>query len=77
MNGDGVVKYVGTNNDRDPILVAVGGSSPTNIVSNVYDVRDVNLNGTIKYVGVGNDRDPLLLSIPAAVPTNTRVAQLP
>lgn len=77
VNGDGVVKYVGTNNDRDPILVAVGGSSPTNIVSNVYDVRDVNLNGTIKYVGVGNDRDPLLLSIPAAMPTNTRVAQLP
>jgi hypothetical protein len=26
---DGVVKYTGASNDRDPILVMVGGSIPT------------------------------------------------
>jgi hypothetical protein len=29
MNMDGVVKYTGQNNDRDPILSNVGGSVPT------------------------------------------------
>ena len=29
VNLDGVVKYVGANNDRDPILVNIGGTTPT------------------------------------------------
>ena len=29
-NLDGIVKYVGQDNDRDPILVNIGGSVPTN-----------------------------------------------
>ena len=29
-NLDGSVKYTGTNNDRDPILVNIGGAVPTN-----------------------------------------------
>ena len=76
-NGDGVVKYIGSENDRDPILLAVGGTTPTNTVSNVYDPRDVNLNGTISYTGTGNDRDVVLQSIGGVVPTNTRSEQLP
>ena len=31
VNLDGTVKYTGENNDRDPILQAVGGSVPTNV----------------------------------------------
>ncbi|MBK9196134.1 MAG: hypothetical protein IPO17_14400 [Flavobacteriales bacterium] len=31
VNMDGVVKYVGADNDRDPILQNVGGSVPTNV----------------------------------------------
>jgi len=27
----GIVKYTGTNNDRDPLLVNIGGTIPTNI----------------------------------------------
>ena len=27
------VRYTGTNNDRDPILVNIGGTVPTNTVS--------------------------------------------
>jgi len=29
VNLDGVVRYVGVNNDRDPILQNVGGTVPT------------------------------------------------
>ncbi|HMQ77891.1 MAG TPA: delta-60 repeat domain-containing protein, partial [Flavobacteriales bacterium] len=38
---DSVVKYAGAANDRDAILGAVGGGTPTNAVNNVYDRRDV------------------------------------
>jgi hypothetical protein len=74
---DGVVKYVGANNDRDPILIAIGGSTPTNTVSNVYSPLDVNLDGVIKYVGANNDRDPILTTVGGSTPTNARVQQLP
>lgn len=74
--GDAVVKYVGNSNDRDPILVAVGGNIPTATVSNVYSSLDVNMDGTLKYMGAGNDRDPILVTI-GAVPTGTRLEQLP
>jgi len=30
VNMDGVVRYTGDPNDRDPILVNIGGSVPTN-----------------------------------------------
>jgi len=30
MNLDIIIKYIGANNDRDPILTAVGGSTPAN-----------------------------------------------
>ncbi|MBL0044732.1 MAG: fibronectin type III domain-containing protein [Flavobacteriales bacterium] len=75
--GDGVLKYVGVNNDRDPILTAVGGTTPNNALNNVYDRRDVNLDGTIKYIGSNNDRDPILLNVGSTVPTNVRVEQIP
>jgi uncharacterized repeat protein (TIGR01451 family) len=74
---DGTAKYVGTNNDRDPILVAIGGSTPTNVVNNVYSRLDVNLDGVIKYVGANNDRDPILTTVGGSTPTNTRTQQLP
>ena len=74
---DGTIRYVGTNNDRDPILTAIGGSVPTAVVSNVYDARDVNMDGSIRYVGTSNDRDPILQTVGGTVPTATRVQQLP
>lgn len=73
---DAQLKYTGTGNDRDPILVAVGGTLPTNTVSG-YLATDVNLDGTVKYTGPGNDRDPILVNVGGTVPTNVRVEQLP
>jgi hypothetical protein len=69
--------YVGAGNDRDAILIAVGGGTPSNTVSNVYDRRDVNLDGSIKYTGVNNDRDVILQTIGGTVPTATRTQQMP
>jgi len=70
------VKYTGANNDRDPILVRIGGVIPTNTV-NGYFPEDVTMDGIVKYTGSNNDRDKVLVTIGGVVPTNTRNAQLP
>ena len=74
--GDGELKYIGSNNDRDPVLVAIGGVLPTNTVGG-YHAQDINLDGVVKYVGPDNDRDPILVNVGGTVPTNTRSAKLP
>ncbi len=76
VNGDGLLQYTGGGNDRDPILMAIGGSVPTITVPG-YLAADVNLDGVVGYTGPGNDRDPILLNIGGTVPTLTRAAQLP
>ncbi|MEO8069015.1 MAG: YncE family protein [Flavobacteriales bacterium] len=76
VNGDGVIKYTGSVNDRDPILVSIGGNIPTNTLAG-YNVEDVNLDGTVKYTGTTNDRDPILVNVGGTLPTATRVEQVP
>lgn len=75
--GDGTLKYTGSGNDRDPILIAVGGSTPNAVVTSAYDRRDVNLDGVIKYTGSGNDRDVVLTNVGSTTPNAVRVQQLP
>jgi len=65
------VSYLGANNDRDPILVRIGGSVPTNTVPGYFN-EDVNMDGIVKYTGSGNDRDPILVTIGGSTPTNIR-----
>ena len=64
---DQVMRYSGANNDRDPILVAVGGVVPTNVVLNVYANTDVNMDGDIVYSGGANDREPILQNLDSKV----------
>ena len=71
------LKYTGSFNDRDPILLAIGGSIPTAVLSGQYRAEDVNMDASVKYVGANNDRDPILQNIGGSVPTNTRPGQLP
>jgi len=73
---DAVLKYTGSNNDRDPVLVRVGSTTPNNVVTG-YFLEDVNLSGTVKYTGTANDRDPILVNIGSTTPNNTRTEQLP
>ncbi len=76
-NGNGTLGYIGINNDRDPILTAIGGTTPNNTLGPVYDRRDVNMDGVIRYVGANNDRDPILTNVGSTTPNNTRTQQLP
>ncbi|MBL7965054.1 MAG: PQQ-dependent sugar dehydrogenase [Flavobacteriales bacterium] len=75
-NLDAVLKYMGANNDRDPVLSVCGGVIPTGIGSG-YAIEDVNLDGRIKYHGAGNDRDIILRSIGGSNPQAERNEQLP
>jgi hypothetical protein len=74
---DHIVKYTGSNNDREQVLTRIGGSNPSATVSDVYAVEDVNLDNVVKYTGSGNDRDIILQTIGGGVPTATRTEQLP
>ena len=73
---DNGVRYTGTNNDRDPILVKVGSTTPNNTTSG-YFTEDVNKDGSVKYTGAANDRDPILVNVGSITPNNTRAEQLP
>jgi len=73
---NGVVKYVGTGNDRDLILVNLGGD-PHAIATQFYSGADTNMDGKIRYTGSGNDRDPILVVVGSTTPNNIRTQQLP
>jgi N-acetylneuraminic acid mutarotase len=73
---DDLLIYTGQDNDRDPILSAIGGTIPTNTITG-YHSEDVNLDGIVIYSGQNNDRDPILQNIGGTVPTATRSAQMP
>ena len=77
VNSNGALKYTGSGNDRDPVLVTVGSTTPNNTLNAVYNTRDVNMNGQVKYTGSGNDRDPILVNVGSTTPNNVRSAQLP
>ena len=68
--------YTGSGNDRDPILVTVGSTTPNNTVAG-YSASDVNLDGSVKYTGSGNDRDPILVNVGSTAPNNIQNEQLP
>lgn len=74
---NGLINYIGPGNDRDPILVTVGGTSPNNVVGNAYSARDVNMDGEVRYIGSGNDRDPILVNVGSTTPNNVRSQQFP
>jgi len=76
VNGDGSLKYTGQYNDRDWLLVAIGGTVATNTITG-YLLEDVNMDGVVKYTGQGNDRDRILMNIGGVVATNTREEQVP
>ena len=70
------ITYVGSGNDRDPILTAVGGTTPNSTVSGYYR-EDTNLDGVVSYIGLGNDRDPILTNVGGTTPNNTLTEQVP
>jgi hypothetical protein len=73
---DGLLKYTGASNDRDAILIGIGGLIPTNTVVG-YFPTDVNLDGQVKYTGASNDRDLILYNIGGVQPTAVKEEQMP
>ncbi|QQR85173.1 MAG: hypothetical protein IPJ76_11155 [Flavobacteriales bacterium] len=74
---NGTIAYTGAGNDRDPISVAIGGSTPTATLTGQYRLEDVNMDGAVKYTGANNDRDIILQNIGGTTSTATRLQQLP
>ena len=70
------LRYIGPGNDRDPILLLVGSTTPNNSVSGYHNV-DTNLDGLVRYIGATNDRDPILLNVGNTTPNNVRAQQVP
>lgn len=73
---DGTVRYTGSANDRDPLLVKVGGITPNRVVQG-YLPEDVNMDGEVRYTGTYNDRDRVLLTVGSTTPNNMRQSQYP
>ena len=74
-NGDGQVSYTGPANDRDAVLLRIGGGSTTTVVPG-YAREDINLDGATKYTNAGNDRDRII-SVLGGTPTAVRTQVLP
>lgn len=74
--GNGQVKYSGNGNDRDPLLVLVGGTNPNGTAVG-YFRQDVNMDGIVKYTGSNNDRDRILLTVGPTTPNAVRNGQVP
>ena len=75
-NGNTDVRYTGPGNDRDPILTAVGSTTPNNFVPG-YLREDCTLDGVVRYTGAGNDRDPILFNVGSTTPNSWRAQQIP
>ena len=73
---DNSIKYTGASNDRDPIILFIGGTTPNNVITG-YRPEDVNMDGSVKYTGATNDRDPILVNIGSTTPNSTKLEQLP
>ncbi len=77
VTGNHQLKYTGSGNDRDPILVKVGSTAPNSIVAGQYVREDVNMDAVVKYTGSANDRDPILVNVGSTTPNSTRTEQVP
>lgn len=73
---DAELKYAGSSNDRDPILVAIGEVVPTATTTG-YLSEDCTMDGEVKYGGALNDRDPILVNIGGLDANAVRSEQLP
>ena len=72
---DSKLSYTGAGNDRDPIILRIGGD-PTEVTQG-YFTEDCTMDGKVKYTGAHNDRDPILLNVGGVMPTQIRQEQIP
>jgi hypothetical protein len=75
-NGNTVINYSGSNNDRTAILNLLGASTFLTPLGG-YNSGDVNMNGVVTYSGSNNDRTTLLNSLGASTFLTPIIQQLP
>jgi hypothetical protein len=75
-DGNTVVNYSGSNNDRTSILTLLGAASYLTSLPG-YHRQDVNLNGSVNYSGSANDRTAVLNSLGAGTFLTPLIEQLP
>lgn len=71
VNTNGRVRYTGPGNDREPLLLLIGSTTPFAIIEG-YHREDANLDGKVKYVGPANDRDAILRTVGGDTPDGQR-----
>ena len=62
VNGNINIRYFGPQNDKDALLIQLGGNSSA-VLNNQYSTADLNLNGSIRYFGPQNDINLLILGL--------------
>jgi hypothetical protein len=66
VNADGMLRYNGEINDRDPIIKIIqdaGNTSINAVITNSYQNEDINMNNIIMYNGPENDRDIIVSNL--------------
>ncbi|MBI1306685.1 MAG: hypothetical protein GC181_08735 [Bacteroidetes bacterium] len=72
---NGQVKYNGSVNDKNSVLLKVGLGNPNGIIT-AYDKADVNLDGNVKYNGGNNDKNIILQTVGLGNLNNTKTEQI-
>jgi hypothetical protein len=67
------VKYNGMLNDKDPILISVGISTPNNTVYG-YRLEDLNMDGKVRYNNTDNDRAIILNNVGVTTTNKNTIA---
>lgn len=75
VNGDQLVKYNGSRNDKNAVLKVVGTTSP-NTVLPIYHAADVNMDGFVRFNGLQNDKQAILEAVGILTPNHIVVGQL-
>ena len=70
-----IIRYNNAENDRLPILNAVGDLTPLNVISGQYRLEDLNMDRQVKYNGANNDRVIILNNVGSSTPLNTITQQ--
>jgi hypothetical protein len=76
VNGNGVIKYNGSQNDRSIILTLLGGTDISATLKGYYN-EDINLNGQVKYNGSQNDRSIILTNLGGVDISSTKSTTVP
>jgi hypothetical protein len=72
------VKYNGISNDKDPVLIILGGPAFLNTtLLNVYRSEDANMDGKVRYNNSDNDRITILNNVGVSTPNNVINQHIP